>query len=112
MKLKPWPLLQRKSEVWKYFVREGTENKVKCSIYDIKVNHKGGSTSAAKRHFERQHNVEITAEKSDSVNVNVASAIDPKQPKLHQFIASKQPLLSDSTKPKALTYHVAKVIFL
>ena len=101
-----------KREVWKYFVREGTENKVKCSICDIEVDHKRGSTSAAKRHLRRKRNVEITTVKSDSVNVNVASAIDPKQPKLHQFVASKQPLSSDSTKAKALTYHVAKVIFL
>ena len=79
-----------KSEVWKYFVREGTENKVKCSICDIEVDHKRGSTSAAKRHLNKKHNVEITTVKSDSVNVNVASAIDPKQPKLHQFVCSFQ----------------------
>ena len=78
-----------KSEEWKYFVREGTENKMKCSNSDIEVNHKGGSTSAAKRHLKRKTNVETTTVKSDSVNVNVASAIDPKQPKLHQFVASK-----------------------
>ena len=101
-----------KSEEWKYFVRESAENKVKCSICDIEVDHKRGSTSAAKRHLIRKHNEEITTVKSDSVNVvNVASAIEPKQPKLHQFMASKQSLSSDSTKAKALTYHVANVIF-
>ena len=79
-----------KSEVWKYFVTEGTENKVKCSICEIEVDHKSGSTSAAKRHLKRKNNVEITTVKSDSVNVNVASAVDPKQPKLHQFVFSFQ----------------------
>ena len=79
-----------KSEVWKYFVTEGTENKVKCSICEIEVDHKGGSTSAAKRHLKRKNNVEITTVRGDLVNVNVASAIDPKQPKLHQFVCSFQ----------------------
>ena len=43
-----------KSEVWKYFVIEGTENKVKCRICEIEVDHKGGSTSAAKKGISKE----------------------------------------------------------
>lgn len=102
-----------KSEVWTYFVRAGIANKLKCSFCDVEVDHKGGSTSAAKRHLKRKHNVEITStlKSANSNSSSESTTIDPKQPKLSQFLASKQPLSSDSSKAKALTYHVAKMIF-
>lgn len=107
-----------KSPVWEYFsvVNGDGQQKVKCGIcHALLAYGKTSSTSSMNKHLSGKHDIELTKNKKATTttkNADQTSPPDAKQPKLSEYMVKQQRLKSDSQKAKALTHHIAQVMFL
>ena len=90
------------------------KDKIKCGLCDCTIGYKGSSTSSAKKHLKRKHEIDVgilasSKKKSADDNGNVAKS--SAQPKLQAFMSANRKLDVSSLKYKTITYNIAKCIF-
>lgn len=96
------------SNVWEFMLKNQPDNKesVQCSICKAIFSYKDGSTTSLRRHLTNQHKLEITSKRGS----NQPSPSSHSQPKLKQFLKSKEKLKSESPRAQAITNKVVKMI--
>lgn len=102
------------SSVWEFMIKnKDKKDCVDCSVCQASFVCKGSSTTSLRRHLINQHGISLSNKResgSQSETVAGEGSVGS-QPKLKQFIKSKEKLQRDSPRAASITSKVAKMIY-
>lgn len=102
------------SDVWEHMVKnKNKKDSVDCSLCNSNFICKDGSTTSLRRHLTTKHGILLTNKRHSDSGGNSQTQSQShslSQPKLKQFIKSKEMLQKDSPRASAITKKVVKMI--